>query len=226
MHLIFFDIDGTLVTTAGAGVAAMTQAAAELGARDNGDYQLNAAGRSDRSITMELFEHFQVPDEPANRQAFSDRYMELLATYLEERRGRVLPGIEPLLKALAARNDVALGLLTGNYRRSAQVKLEFYGIWDYFPFGGFGDNSPLRDDIAREALAEASDLVEFSIHPERLWVIGDTPHDITCSRAIGARVMAVGTGRFSAKELSGHDPDAAFEDLSDLDDVLGWLLPE
>jgi phosphoglycolate phosphatase-like HAD superfamily hydrolase len=116
---------------------------------------------------------------------------------------------------LKGRDDVVLGLLTGNVRAGARVKLSHFRLYDYFPFGGFGDDHFDRDDVAREALAEVQRRFDGAIRPERIWVIGDTPLDVRCARAIGARAVAVATGWHTAEELDQHRPDLLLADLAD-----------
>jgi phosphoglycolate phosphatase-like HAD superfamily hydrolase len=127
----------------------------------------------------------------------------------------VLPGIEAFLNTLAGRDDVAVGLLTGNLRAGARLKLGHYGLFDHFAFGGFGDHHWERDDVAREALAAVQAHLNGRARTERIWVIGDTPLDVQCARAIGANVAAVATGWHSREELAAAKPDLLLTDLSD-----------
>lgn len=155
MHICLLDIDGTLILTGSAGHAAFAETLAqEFGiAEMNGDVQF--AGRSDRAIVMDLFRHHGVEPSVENWQRFCRSYLGRLRSVLAARKGRVLPGVEQLLSALSARGDVAIGLLTGNIRDGARHKLSHYGLWHWFPFGGFGDEHTERCDIAAAALAAA-----------------------------------------------------------------------
>jgi phosphoglycolate phosphatase-like HAD superfamily hydrolase len=110
---------------------------------------------------------------------------------------------------------VAQGLLTGNLRRGAQTKLGYHGLWDFFPFGAFADDSEVRNDLGPHALRRARGHWGAEFPTDRVWIIGDTPHDIACARAFGARVIAVATGGSDAASLAGHRPDAVLEDLAD-----------
>src|SRR5207302_7838486 len=130
-------------------------------------------------------------------------------------KGRVLPGIADLLAHLRQRDQVAVGLLTGNVRAGAQVKLGHFGLFEHFSFGGFGDHHFDRDDVAREALAAVRAHVHPEVTPDRIWVIGDTPLDVRCARAIGANVLAVATGTHTLAELAAAAPDLVLKDLSD-----------
>jgi len=116
-----------------------------------------------------------------------------------------------------------LGLITGNVRAGAKLKLEHFGLWHFFRFGGFGDHHPDRDDIARDAMAAARERLDGTYDPARVWVVGDTPKDVQCARAIGAQAIAVATGVYSMDELLPAEPDVLLEDLSDLQPILDLL---
>jgi phosphoglycolate phosphatase-like HAD superfamily hydrolase len=131
--------------------------------------------------------------------------------------------VRELLATLASRSDVAQGLLTGNLRRGAEIKLGRHGLWKHFAFGAFADDSERRNDLGPHAVRRACvhHAVEFAA--DRVWVIGDTPHDVECGQVIGARTIAVATGRYSVDELRAHQPTAVFADLSDTAAVLALL---
>jgi phosphoglycolate phosphatase-like HAD superfamily hydrolase len=120
-----------------------------------------------------------------------------------------------LLESARDRGDAAVGLLTGNLRRGAEAKLTSRDLWRYFPFGAFADDSEDRDQLGPHALrrAQAHHGVDFA--PANTWVIGDTPHDVVCARAFGARALAVATGKHPAAQLQSLRPDAVFENLAD-----------
>jgi phosphoglycolate phosphatase-like HAD superfamily hydrolase len=132
----------------------------------------------------------------------------------------VCPGVPALLDALAADARLAVGLLTGNIREGARLKLGHFDLFHHFAFGGFGDEHFERDDVAREALAAIRVHVNRHHQADRVWVIGDTPLDVKCARAIGARAVAVATGWHSAAELEATVPDLLLNDLSDPSDLL------
>src|SRR5262249_58386565 len=115
------------------------------------------------------------------------------------------------------------GLLTGNWRRGACIKLDHFGLFHHFEFGGYGDHHLDRDDVAREAWAEVRARFPQLAGAERVWVIGDTPLDVQCARAIGARAVAVATGWHSGTELAACAPDLLLDDLSDAQAFLGRL---
>lgn len=214
MHVCLFDIDGTLINTGGAGTAALRAA---MGSAFNvpEPAEVPVHGRTDRGITSDLFSAHAIDNSPDNWQRFRAAYLEHLPGLLVERNGMVLPGISVLLQALSKRDDVLVGLLTGNTRAGARIKLEHYGLSHFFEFGGFGDLHFVRDDVAREALGEVQARLNGAANPNRIWVIGDTPLDVRCARSIGARCVAVATGGHTVEELAAEKPDVVAADLSD-----------
>lgn len=214
-HVCLFDIDGTLLNTGGAGQLAMERALeAEFGVK--GPYHdIPSAGRTDKAITTDLFAFHNMRLSQSEWDRFLAAYFRVLPQTLAERIGLVLPGIVDLLNALAERGDVALGLLTGNFRRGAQLKLQHYDIHAHFEFGGFGDDHFDRDDVARAALKDTIRFLRREVNPADVWVIGDTPSDIKCAHAIGARAIAVATGIYSQDQLNSAGPDYLFDNFSE-----------
>ncbi len=213
--LLLWDIDGTLIASGGAGMQAM-----QIGLRNALGIEgtlddINFAGRTDRWIVRQVFEKFSVPHTEENFTAYIESYIAALPAALANPRARVLPGVREILATADARDDVAQGLLTGNLRRGAQTKLGHHGLWEFFPFGGFADDGELRNDISPHALRRAHEHAKVTFAPERVWVIGDTPHDIECGRVIGARTLAVATGSHTREQLAAHRPDAVLADLAD-----------
>jgi len=218
-----FDIDGTLLNSGGAGQHAMEQALAEVFGVTGPYEDIPAAGRTDRAITTDLFAHHRLDLNEARFAEFLESYLSHLPRSLAALDGRVLPGIESLLNLLSESPDRALGLLTGNFEIAAELKLRHYRLDHHFHFGGYGDDHFNRDDVARRALEDASRHLARELHADRVWVIGDTPSDIRCARAIGAKVIAVATGIFSAAELEAAKPDALFETLEPTEEVVRLL---
>jgi phosphoglycolate phosphatase-like HAD superfamily hydrolase len=221
MHVCLFDIDGTLISSGGAGKAALEAGVAEEFGRERPTTGLRFSGRTDFAIIGDLLRIYEIDDTMENRIRIKEAYLRHLPACLARSTGRILPGIAALLLQLSQREDVAIGLLTGNVQAGARMKLGHFGLFDYFRFGGFGDHHLDRDDVAREALAEARRHLNGAVVSERIWVIGDTPLDIRCARSIGARVVAVSTGWHSQEELAAHEPDVLLADLSDPQPWLG-----
>lgn len=224
MSVLLFDIDGTLIHTGGAGLSALREAMRqEFGVAEPSDVPVS--GRTDRGIARNLFQAHDLADTEHNWTRFRDAYLGHLRAQLPQKIGRVLPGVTELLSQLAGRSDVLVGLLTGNVREGARLKLEHFSLFHHFRFGGFGDHHADRDAVAAEAVSAGRSHWGDQPWPgERVWVIGDTPLDISCARAIGARVMAVGTGSFSCDVLADFQPDLTCESLADTSHVMHTLL--
>ena len=214
MLICLFDIDGTLISSGGAGKTALEEALADEFGVAHLIEKLQLSGRTDRAIVRDLFRLHVIDETPENLRRLTAAYLRHLPAHLRDK-GRVLPGVVELLTKLRGRKDVLVGLLTGNVRDGARVKLGHFGLHEHFPFGGFGDLHFDRDDVAREALAEVKRLLNGSADPGRIWVVGDTPLDVRCARAIGARAAAVATGWHGRDELADHRPDLLLTDLSD-----------
>jgi phosphoglycolate phosphatase len=220
MYYYFFDIDGTLLLSGGAGRVAMTRVMQEMFGLTELQ-QLEVHGRTDRGIIEELFARHEIPLDEERHREFSDRYHELLPASLGQCDGYLMPGVTELLQLLDSLSSVRLGILTGNSESAAWAKLRHFGLDHYFEFGGFGGDFVRRDDVARQALESCRVTCrDETIEGRQTWVIGDTIHDISCARSIGARVVAVATGGCEVPLLEMHSPDVLLPDLSDHDGFL------
>jgi phosphoglycolate phosphatase-like HAD superfamily hydrolase len=215
MYVCLFDIDGTLLSSGGAGKAAMEAALSSEFGVGTGMDGIPFSGRTDRAIGRDLFNLHTIAETPGNWERFLSAYLSHLPSFLETHKGKVLPGIAALLDCLSSRDDIAVGLLTGNVRDGARLKLGHYGLFHHFTFGGFGDHYFTRNEVAQEAMTEVQRHLGDSVGPDRVWVIGDTPLDIQCARSVGARVAAVATGWHAAADLEAACPDLLLTDLSD-----------
>lgn len=216
---LFWDIDGTLLTTARAGIFALQDAALEVCDRELELATMQTAGLTDAEIAIEICRGFGVPDRAGD---FLRAYARLLPSRLSRRRGEVLPNVRENLEALHPRDDVVNLLLTGNVREGAEAKLRHYDLWQFFAEtgGAFSVEGSDRPSIARAAQA----LVGSAYDGERAYVIGDTPHDVSCGKAIGARTIAVATGPgYSLAELEECEPWAALEVLPAPTEFAGLL---
>lgn len=225
-RLLLFDIDGTLITSGGAGEAALKDA---MRSRFDVEEDLNGiilAGATDARIARELLQKHSIAVSAENVAALLDTYLGHLDERIGRHDGKLLPGILPLLKALSERSDAVLALLTGNVSRGAEIKLTHYGVWDFFEFGAFADDHHDRNELGKFARARALERHGEEFPPSRIYVIGDTPKDIECGRAIGAFTVAIATGHYSSAELRDHAPDFLFEDLSDTARVVALLFGE
>lgn len=211
MIILFWDIDGTLLTTGKAGVPAWEGAVREVTGKDFQLSSIRVPGLTDFQIAARTFELLGVNAEDGALQRVVSRYEDLLPSHLPLKQGRALPNVREILEALRERSDVRSYLLTGNTRRGARAKLTHYDLFKYFPDGAFAEDQRSRSSIAARAL----DLARRNgpVNDEHLFVIGDTPHDIECAAAIDARTIAVATGGYSVEELSAHRPWRVFEQL-------------
>jgi phosphoglycolate phosphatase len=216
--LVLFDIDGTLVLTGAAGLRAMNKACAELIGHDDALAGIPVAGRTDRIILSDVAERAGRPLDDALLHELREKYVAHLSREIElPGRGTkaVMPGIRPLLDALDRRDDVFLGLLTGNFESGARIKLEHFDLWRYFQCGAYGDDSADRNALVPFALARARRCGLPDLAAAHILVVGDTPHDVACARSAGAVPVAVATGMFSVEQLRAAGADVVFQDLSD-----------
>jgi len=222
-RVIFFDIDGTLLLSGGAGQKAMERALVE-------EFQISmpfdgvlTAGRTDFGIVTEIFDRYEIDHSDRERQRFRQAYLDRLPECLKLLPGETLPGVHALLDQLSRQSDVKLALLTGNYSKGAWIKLQHFELDHYFDFGGFGDIHADRNLVAESAHATAESELSRSIPGEQCWVVGDTPADISCARSIGASVVAVATGAYKEAVLSTHEPDHLFADFRDTTAVVSAI---
>jgi len=219
VKLILFDIDGTLVLTGGAGMRAMSLAFRDLFGVPDALVGVTFAGRTDRAIVEDVAARHLGNGglTPEAFAQFCDRYVEHLEREIQvEGPGKaVLPGVRPLLDALAARADVRLALLTGNLEPGARIKLNHFGLWNYFPWGAFGEQAVDRTHLMPVALQRGRAAGDLPDDPRHVFVVGDTPHDVACAQAAAAVAVGVATGPFSTDALRASGADEVFEDLSD-----------
>lgn len=217
VRLVLFDIDGTLIQTGGAGEKAFACVGeAEFGI-PNGTARLQFAGRTDPSIVRDFFAHHDIPATPANFQRFFDRYVFHLDHLLEQLAGCVLPNVDHWIAGLGQiHNGPLVGLLTGNILLGARLKLGHYRLWHHFRLGAFGDDHEDRNQLAAIALERGRRRLGGELTGPEVLVIGDTPKDVECARTIGARSLAVATGRFSVAELERERPTWVVQDLTGL----------
>lgn len=216
--VLLFDIDGTLVLTGRAGVRAMNRACEQVIGHSNALDGVAVAGRTDWII---LHDALRAIGHEMDEDLFArlrDAYVTLLREEIllpGEGVKAVLPGVAGLLDALRARPDVFLALLTGNFEEGARIKLEHFDLWRYFKCGAFGDDAADRNALVPFALDRARACGLDAIAPEDVFVVGDTPHDVACARAVGAVPVGVATGSFSVADLRGSGADIVFPDLGD-----------
>jgi phosphoglycolate phosphatase len=218
VRVVLFDIDGTLARTSGAGVKAFAKVFKTLFNAVDGFEKLKFAGRTDISLIREFFAVHNIPPTKDNFERFCDDYVFWLEHILQDSVCEVCPGVWDLIHGLnALEQPPLLGLLTGNIQLGAEIKLRHLGLWQEFTMGGFADDNEDRDKIAAAARDRVGRILGTKPRPEEIVVIGDTPLDVKCGRAIGAKVLAVATGGASLEELQRHKPDWAVPDLRQID---------
>jgi phosphoglycolate phosphatase len=223
-RVVFFDIDGTLIRTGGVSVKAFARAGETAFNVSNGVERMNFAGRTDTSLAREFFALHHIEPSPENFRHFFDSYVFWLDHLLPQYHGRVCPGVEQFIGELRQlRPSPLLGLLTGNIRLGAELKLRHYRLWEHFRTGAFGDDHEKRDHIAAIAKQRAARLLgKNDLRGDQVLVVGDTPFDVQCGRAIGAKVLTVTTGGATREQLASHQPDWLVNDLREIKAAEIW----
>jgi phosphoglycolate phosphatase-like HAD superfamily hydrolase len=219
MIVLFWDIDGTLLTTGRAGMYAWNDAVLELtGVSFDLKTGLRTAGMTDYQIAVRTFEQLGISSDQAMIDRLVRRYEELLPESLPRKQGQVLPNVREILERTQSRPDIRSYLLTGNTRGGANAKLTYYDLRQFFPDGAFAEDTGDRASVAVRALELARRT--GPVGDNAVFVIGDTPHDIHCANAIGARTVAVATGGYAVDELAQHQPWHLCEALPEPDEFL------
>lgn len=227
-RLILWDVDGTLLRAGDIGAAVFDDALeAALGRRPPG--RIRMSGKTDPLIVREYLMMMGVEETPERVQEILDRLVAALAGAAEAGEldsGAACPGVTEVLDGLAAAQGVVQTLLTGNLYANAVVKVSAYGLdkWLDLDIGAYGSDSDDRNQLVPVALRRLEESRGVRLAPSDVWVIGDTPRDLACARAAGARCLLVATGRYSFDELAGLGADAAVESLADAGSVLDVLL--
>lgn len=223
--LVLFDIDGTILLTAGAGRRALAEALREEVADPAAFEHIRFDGKTDPQIVTELLDAVGHP-RAADPELVHDiclRYVGLLAVELQQPRSRtvLMPGVARLLDALEVQDDVVLGLLTGNVAQGAALKLSAGGLEPArFVVGAYGSDSARRPDLPAIATRRAAPYFGREPRGAEVVIIGDTPADVTCGRGVGARAIGVATGSYPQSALTEAGAYAAFPDLADTARVL------
>lgn len=217
IRVVLFDIDGTLIRSGGAGVKAFERTSATVFGIPDGTAHLQFAGRTDTGLVSHFLRHHGLPESDENQHRFLHAYTHLLGELLPNCPGAACPGVRQWLDALRHRPSPPLiGLLTGNIRLGAELKLRHYGLWDVFALGAFGCDHSNRNELARIALERCSKHLGEPLSGRNLLIIGDTPLDVECARSINAVSLAVATGGSSLEELRACNPDWLAPSLEDL----------
>jgi phosphoglycolate phosphatase-like HAD superfamily hydrolase len=218
VKLVLFDIDGTLIRSGGAGVQAFERTFTEIFGLKEATRRMKFAGRTDVSLVREAFKLFEVDPIEANFRKFFEHYPVFLEEMLHSCKGGVCEGILPMIDELKRTPEKpVLGLLTGNVRRGAELKLRHYNLWQHFTTGAFADDHEDRNCIAGIAHQRGEEALQSKLRGEEIVVIGDTPLDILCGQSIGAKVLAVGTGEYVRAELAKTSPTWAVDHVGQIE---------
>jgi phosphoglycolate phosphatase len=223
VRLVLFDIDGTLIRSGGAGVRAFAETFATVFDLPGVTGKTVFAGRTDVSLVREVFAQNGIPPSEENFRRFFDRYPFWLDHFLHRLDGGALPGVREFIDRLEKRkHPPLLGLLTGNVRLGAELKLRRYDLWHHFKTGAFADDHEHRNCIASIARQRGCEVLGEGLDDQQVLVVGDTAHDVECGKSIGAKVLAVATGTSSVQELKAHKPTWTVGDLREpnVEDVL------
>lgn len=216
MKVLLWDIDGTLIRSGHAGHRAMNAAAEAVFGLPDAFAHFDFGGRTDPWVLDLLCQTHRIQASAADLARFYSVYVDALRRELHNPRAHVCAGIRELVAGERNESGVVQGLLTGNIVAGARAKLEHFGLWQHFPFGAFADDSGERNRLGPVALARAREHTGCAtLAPSDLVVIGDTPYDIGCARAVGAHAVATATGGFTYEELAEHSPDLLVRDFSD-----------
>lgn len=214
IRLVFFDIDGTLIRTGGAGVQAFRHVADELFDCARLVDEMRFAGCTDRGLIETFFEMRALPWGESDVARFQAAYLEMLHQKLEAHPGHICPGVLEFLEQLEGLEEPPVrALLTGNLHRGAELKLGAHGLWDRFEFGAFGDRHADRNHVAEMALEMARQQVGEHLDAGEMLIVGDTPKDVECARFIGAKSLAVATGDYGKEALREAGADWVWENL-------------
>ncbi len=227
-RLVLWDVDGTLLRAGDIGAAVFDDAVeAVLGRRP--PERIRMSGKTDPLIVREYLVMMQVQETPELVERILDRLVEALARAADagilQAEGAACPGVSDVLGGLAAAEGVTQTLLTGNMYANAVVKVQAYGLdkWLDMDLGAYGSDSEDRNELVPVALRRLEQARGVRLTPSDAWVVGDTPRDLACARAAGARCMLVATGRYTYGELAGLGADATFESLADSAAVVDLL---
>ncbi len=214
MHLILFDIDGTLIDSGGAGTRSLNLAFEELFYIENGFYGISMAGKTDTQIIKEGLMKYGISFD-GNLDAMINTYLRYLQKEIQNDRRHIKPGVHELLETLNLLKNIGLGILTGNLEPGARIKLEPFKLNRYFPTGAFGSDDEDRNKLLPIVVKRFEELCKTTIDQSNCIVIGDTPRDVDCAKIYGAVCIGVATGPYSFDSLIQAGADYVVRDLSD-----------
>jgi phosphoglycolate phosphatase-like HAD superfamily hydrolase len=225
-RFVLFDIDGTLIGIDGAGSRSLNRALLELFGVQDGFRSINFAGKTDIQIVREGLSRLGLVDEHKLFQPIMDRYLAYLREELPKGKAHVKVGVKRLLKTLQGLKGVYLGLLTGNVETGARLKLDPFGLNQYFSVGAFGSDNEDRNLLLPIAVRRLQKSESIAVSYERCVVVGDTPKDVECAHVHGASCIAVATGTYSIDKLRKTKADLVIPDLVNTKQIVDWIIRE
>lgn len=227
-RLILFDIDGTLISTDGLARKTFAEVLEQVYQVESPALTHDFAGKTDLQIVYEIMTLAGLTEIRIQERLddLFENIFYLLQSKLTKETVRIHEGVFDALNAISKRDDCTLGILTGNMKRGAELKLAPHGLNKYFSIGAYGDESRYRNELPAIARSRAESLTGFRYVGKNIVIIGDTPHDISCGAHLGVRTIAVATGGTSYDELKKHNPDFLFDSLANTHEVLTSILQE
>jgi phosphoglycolate phosphatase-like HAD superfamily hydrolase len=224
-RLVLFDIDGTLLDCGGQSKPLFAAALEEVFGTTGDLERYDFSGRTDPRIVIDLLTGAGIPEAEVVRRLpdVRDRYLGRLDEILSPHEMRLHPGVLDLLESLVPRAEVTLALLTGNWRRGAEIKLSRFDLNRFFAFGAFGCDGIEREELPPVAWERAEQAVGRRFAPEETLIVGDSVRDVACGRAHGIPVLAVATGRTPAAALDAAGADWVIGDLTTAGAAVPWL---
>ncbi len=225
MKAVLFDIDGTILNCNSAGRAALVKATLDIFGTIGRMEKIDFQGKTDPLILKESLSimGFSEKDIEDKSDLLKEKYFICLQEYIKTYDVTVYPGIKEILLSLSRRDDIILGLLTGNFTESAKIKLSSHDLNKYFRFGVYGDDAPIRNLLPEKAQQRMTELFDLNIDFKDTIIIGDTIYDVRCAKYSGAVSIAVGTGWSTPEILKNEKPDFYFDDLADTNEFMKIL---
>ncbi|MFQ6094480.1 MAG: HAD family hydrolase [bacterium] len=222
MKLLLFDIDGTLIHSGGAGRRAMHRAFEQVYGIEDGFKDISMYGKTDPLILREALANHRIEWRREEADRFKALYLQFLRKGIltPTPKRRIMPGAVELLEEVSKRPNLIRGLLTGNWREGAEIKLGFFDLNRYFELGAYADDSEIREELVPIAVKRCEELKGIELEPEQVYIIGDTPLDILCARPFGAKTIVVATGIHTEEELLAERPDHFFPDLREYTEIV------
>jgi phosphoglycolate phosphatase-like HAD superfamily hydrolase len=220
--LFLFDLDGTLVSTGGAGLRALDFAFDEIYKIKNAVEFINPSGKTDPAIFREMVQlHLKRDMTGQDLKSLAATYLYYLEREMKTSPKKItLPGVDDFVRHVSVNPKIVMGLGTGNLERGARLKLEFSNLNSYFPFGGYGSDAEDRAEVLKFGLKRAEEFCGERISPESVYILGDTILDVAAARRAGFKCIAIASGGHSYDKLKESQPDFLLNVMNEGFDIL------